>query len=78
MSKRENLLAIDYVKGATSGGTSRVVSGGGGTVDTTNFLLRDGTRSMLANFDMGGFSITNVNLVDGIDIAAHAANLGLV
>lgn len=74
MSKRENLLAIDYVKGATSGGTSRVVSGGGGTVDTTNFLLRDGTRSMLANFDMGGFSITNVNLVDGIDVAAHAAN----
>jgi len=74
MSKRENLLAIDYVKGATSGGTSRVVSGGGGTVDTTNFLLRDGTRSMLANFDMGGFSIANVNLVDGIDIAAHAAN----
>jgi len=75
MSKRDNLLAIDYVKSASIGGASRVVSsGGGGSVDTSGFLLLDGTRAMTGSFDVGGNNITNVNLVDGIDIAAHAAN----
>ena len=38
MSKKDNLLAIDYVKSASVGGSSRVVgSGSGGTVDTSGF-----------------------------------------
>jgi len=74
MSKRDNLLAIDYVKSASTGGAYRVVSSGGGSIDTSGFLLLDGTRAMTGSFDVGGNNITNVNLVDGIDIAAHAAN----
>ena len=75
MSKRDSLLAIDYVKSATSGGTSRVVSGGGGSVDTSGFLLLDGSRAMTGNLDMGGFNVNNVNLLDGVDLAAHVANV---
>ena len=33
---------------------------------------------MTGNFDVGGFNISNVNLVDGIDIAAHAANANTI
>ncbi len=73
MSKRDSLLAIDYVKNV-AGGTSRVVSGGGGTVDTSGFLLLDGSRAMSGNLDMGGFNINNVNLLDGVDLPAHVAN----
>lgn len=73
MSKRDSLLAIDYVKNV-AGGTSRVVSGGGGTVDTSGFLLLDGSRVMTGNLDMGGFNINNVNLLDGVDLPAHVAN----
>lgn len=40
------------------------------TIDGVNLLPRDGSRSMTANFNVGGFSITNVNLVDGRDISA--------
>lgn len=75
MSKKDVLLAIDYVKSSGSGGTSRVVgSGSGGTVDTSGFLLLDGSRSMTGNFSVGGNNIINVNLVDGVDLAAHVAN----
>lgn len=73
MSKRDSLLAIDYVKNV-AGGTSRVVSGGGGTVDTSGFLLLDGSRAMSGNLDMGGFNVNNVNLLDGVDLPAHVAN----
>ncbi len=73
MSKRDSLLAIDYVKNV-AGGTSRVVSGGGGSIDTSGFLLLDGSRAMTGNLDMGGFNVSNVNLLDGIDLPAHVAN----
>lgn len=39
--------------------------------DGTPLLLADGSIAMTSDLDMGGFSITNVNLVDGTDISAH-------
>jgi pectin methylesterase-like acyl-CoA thioesterase len=40
--------------------------------DHPQYLLTNGTRSMAADLNMGGFSITNINLVDGVDVSAHA------
>lgn len=37
------------------------------------YLLVAGTRPMSGNLDMGTNSITNVNLVDGVDVSAHAS-----
>jgi hypothetical protein len=37
------------------------------------YLLKAQTDSMGINLDMGGFSITNINLVDGIDVNAHVS-----
>lgn len=82
MAKRDSLLKMDYRpsssvvrNGAATGGTSV-------SIDTALFLLRDGTQAMLANLDMGGFSISNVNLLDGVDLStlsdnfvAHIANI---
>ncbi len=59
-------------------GTVSVSAGGGtggGAVDTSGFLLLDGTRAMTGIFNVGGFAITNVGNVDGVDISAHAANV---
>jgi hypothetical protein len=39
----------------------------------TQYLNRSGVRSMTGDFNMGGNSITNVSLVDGVDVSAHAA-----
>lgn len=44
-----------------------------GDDDHTIYLLVDGTRAMGAALDMGGFAITNVGNVDGVDVSAHAA-----
>ena len=44
-----------------------------GDDDHTQYLLVNGTRAMGAALDMGGFAITNVGLVDGVDVSAHAA-----
>lgn len=41
--------------------------------DHTQYLLADGTRALLAALDMGGFDITNVGNVDGVDVSALAA-----
>lgn len=41
--------------------------------DHPQYLLVDGTRAMTGDLDMGGQSVTNVNLVDGVDVSAHAA-----
>lgn len=70
MGKKDNLLQIDY---RASGATNTVfLSGnsGSGSVNTSLFVLRDGTQGMLANLDMGGFSVTNVNLLDGVDLSS--------
>lgn len=41
--------------------------------DHPQYLLVNGTRAMTGNLDMGGQNITNVNLVDGVDIPAHGS-----
>lgn len=68
MAKKDALLKIDYVPSKNSGNSTTTFSGGTTSVDTSAFLLRDGTRTMLANLDIGGFSIVNVNLLDGVDL----------
>jgi len=40
--------------------------------DHTQYLLVSGSRSMSGSLNMGTHSITNVNLVDGVDVSAHA------
>lgn len=40
--------------------------------DHTQYLLASGSRAMAGNLAMGGSSITGVNLVDGVDVSAHA------
>lgn len=39
----------------------------------TQYLLANGSRSLAGDLNLGGNNITNVNLVDGVDISAHAA-----
>lgn len=41
--------------------------------DHPQYLLANGMRAMAGNLAMGGFSITGVDLVDGVDISAHAS-----
>jgi len=41
--------------------------------DHVQYLLTDGTRALAGDLNIGGFSITNVNLVDGVDVSAHAS-----
>ena len=44
-----------------------------GDAGHTQFMLLSGTTPMTGSLDMGGQSITNVNLVDGVDVGAHAS-----
>ena len=41
--------------------------------DHTQYLLINGSRAMAGGLNMGGYNITNVNTVDGVDISAHNA-----
>jgi hypothetical protein len=41
--------------------------------DHLQYLNRSGVRPMIGNLDMGGNSVTNVNLVDGVDVSVHAS-----
>lgn len=82
MAKKDALLKIDYVPSKNTGNSTTTFGGGTTSIDTSAFLLRDGTRTMLANLDIGGFSIVNVNLLDGVDLPtffssynAHIANV---
>jgi hypothetical protein len=43
------------------------------TAEDLTFLKLSGSRPMTGSLDMGGQSITNVNLVDGVDVSAHAS-----
>lgn len=45
--------------------------------DHTQYLLVDGTRVMASGLDMGGYSISNVDLIDGVDISAHVADTSI-
>ena len=44
-----------------------------GDDDHPQYLLVNGTRAMTGDLDMGTNDITNVGLVDGVDVSAHAA-----
>lgn len=41
--------------------------------DHTQYYLADGSRAATGNFNMGGFQITNVGNVDGVDISSHSS-----
>ncbi len=41
--------------------------------DHPQYLRTDGSRVMTGSLDMGGFNVTNVNLVDGVDVSNHNA-----
>jgi hypothetical protein len=41
--------------------------------DHTQYVLVDGTRSMTGTLNMGTNNITNVGLVDGVDVSTHAS-----
>lgn len=82
MPKSDVLLVIDSQNSTRNSAGNFVISsgsgGGGGGVSPTelaNYLRRDGTSVMLGNLDMGGFSVANVSLLDGIDLPAHVANV---
>lgn len=47
--------------------------GGLGDDDHPQYLLVSGTRAMAGDLDMGGNAVTNVGLVDGVTVSAHAA-----
>ena len=44
-----------------------------GDDDHTQYLLEDGSRAMSGNLDMGGNNVTNVGIVDGIEVSSHAS-----
>jgi hypothetical protein len=41
--------------------------------DHTQYVLVNGSRGFSGNLDLGGNNITNVTLVDGVDISSHAS-----
>jgi hypothetical protein len=41
--------------------------------DHPQYILVDGTRPFTGNLDLGGNNLTNVNLVDGVDVSNHAS-----
>ncbi|MCB1971732.1 MAG: hypothetical protein KDG54_15130, partial [Geminicoccaceae bacterium] len=55
-----------------AGNVTIINRGDGGA--SGDYLPLDGTGTMSGNIDVGGNNITNVNLVDGVDISAHVAN----
>jgi hypothetical protein len=55
----------------TSGVTAHSALTGLGADDHAQYLLASGGRAMSGNLDMGGQNVTNVNLLDGVDIPAH-------
>jgi|GEM_PF-3424475 len=54
-----------------SGGITAWVSRASG--DYTQYLLLDGTRTMTGALNMGGYAVTGVGLVDGVDVSGHAS-----
>jgi len=76
MPKKDVQKVIDRQRKTASGSGVFVGGGsGGGSVDLSPYMKIDGTTTMTGNLNMGNFSITNVTLVDGIDIPAHVANV---
>jgi len=67
---------LGFTTPTTSGGIRHGDLLGLSSDDHLQYLLVNGTRSMSGGLNMGGNSITNVNLVDGVDISAHATRHG--
>ena len=72
------LLETDGTGGFTLITTPVVVTDHGGLTglgddDHTQYLLADGTRALSGDLDLGTNDVTNVGLVDGIDVSAQAA-----
>jgi|GEM_PF-1716592 len=62
--------------GTGAGGTGITVHGllsGLDADDHQQYLLVDGSRAMSGSLDVGGSSVTNVNLVDGVDVSNHSS-----
>lgn len=57
-------LIMEMIRTAGISGATTSAAGGGGSA----YLPRDGSLAMLGTLNMGGYSITNVNLVDGVDL----------
>jgi hypothetical protein len=80
---QEGVSTIDTViderpfLGGSSGGTTGISDHGNliglGDDDHTQYLLINGTRAMGGTLDMGTNAITNVGLVDGVTVSAHAS-----
>lgn len=65
---------IGFASSSSVGGvTDHGSLSGLGDNDHDQYLLRSGLNVMVGNLDMGGNSISNVNLVDSVDVTAHAS-----
>lgn len=71
------IINLKPTVGSTSSSTGSVTDHGQLTGllddDHTQYLLVSGTRAMTSSLDMGTNAITNVGLVDGVDVSAHAS-----
>ena len=72
---RPRIGAIEILssQGTGSGVTVHAALQGLLADDHPQYLLVNGTRSMAGSLDLGGNSITNINLIDGIDAKHHAS-----
>lgn len=77
-----NIISITPTKPSIGGTVAG--GGGGGATDHGNlsgltdddhpqYILASGARAFTGNVSVGGNNITNVNLVDGVDVSAHAS-----
>ncbi len=65
---------VGFASSSSVGGlTSHSALSNLGNDDHTQYLLTSGGRAMSGNLDMGTNAITNVGLVDGVDVSAHAS-----
>jgi hypothetical protein len=59
--------------GGGGGVTDHGLLSGLGSDDHTQYLLGDGSRAMSGDLDMGAHNIVNIDLVNGVDVDAHAS-----
>lgn len=59
--------------GTTTVSDHGLLGGLGDVDDHPGYAVLTGLRPMTGNQDLGGFAITNVGNVDGVDVSAHAA-----
>jgi hypothetical protein len=65
---------VGFASSSTVGGvTSHSALSDLSNDDHTQYTLVSGARAFTGNVNMGGFQITNVGNVDGVDVSAHAS-----